>query len=55
MAMIAITGVLAVMGGWAIAAQDEYTVKVPMGSRSLSSRDTKTGKPSARVRPTPKM
>jgi hypothetical protein len=32
MAMIAaITGVLAVMGGWAIAAQDKYTVKVPNG------------------------
>ena len=27
----AITGVLAVMGGWAIAAQDKYTVKVPDG------------------------
>src|SRR5277367_2087950 len=27
----AITGVLAVMGGWAIAAQDKYTVKVPNG------------------------
>ena len=34
-------GVLAVMGGLAIAAQD-------------SSGDMKTGKPSARVRPTPK-
>jgi len=32
MAMIAaITGVLAAMGGWAIAAQDKYTVKVPNG------------------------
>ena len=32
MTMIAaITGVLAVMGGWAIAAQDKYTVKVPNG------------------------
>jgi hypothetical protein len=32
MAMIAvITGVLATMGGWAIAAQDKYTVKVPNG------------------------
>src|SRR5580692_6999348 len=27
----AITGVLAAMGGWAIAAQDKYTVKVPGG------------------------
>ena len=27
----AITGVLTVMGGWAIAAQDKYTVKVPNG------------------------
>ena len=27
----AITGVLAVMGGWAIAAQDKYTLKVPNG------------------------
>jgi len=27
----AITGVLAAMGGWAIAAQDKYTVKVPNG------------------------
>ncbi len=27
----AITGALAVMGGWAIAAQDKYTVKVPNG------------------------
>ena len=27
----AITGVLAVMGGWAIAAQDKYTVMVPNG------------------------
>jgi len=26
-------GVLAVMGGWAIAAQDKYTVKVPNGAR----------------------
>ena len=32
MAMIAaITGVLAVVGGWAIAAQDKYLVKVPNG------------------------
>jgi hypothetical protein len=32
MAMIAATtGVLAVMGGWAIAAEDKYTVKVPGG------------------------
>jgi hypothetical protein len=32
MAMIAaITGVFAVMSGWAIAAQDKYTVKVPDG------------------------
>src|SRR5277367_2620551 len=32
MAMIAaMAGVLAVMGGWAIAAQDKYTVKVPNG------------------------
>jgi hypothetical protein len=31
----AITGVLAVMGGWAIAALDKYTVKVPNG---LSNR-----------------
>jgi len=32
MAMIApITVVLIVMGGWAIAAQDKYTVKVPNG------------------------
>ena len=32
MAMIAaIMGVLTVMGGWAIAAQDKYTVKVPNG------------------------
>ena len=32
MGMIAaIAGVLAVMGGWAIAAQDKYTVKVPNG------------------------
>src|SRR5271155_2282497 len=32
MAMIAaITGVFAVMSGWAIAAQDKYTVKVPNG------------------------
>ena len=27
----AITGVLAALGGWAIAAQDKYTVKVPNG------------------------
>ena len=27
----AITGVLGVLGGWAIAAQDKYTVKVPNG------------------------
>ena len=27
----ATTGVLAVMGGWAIAAQDKYIVKVPNG------------------------
>src|SRR6516165_10481671 len=26
-----ILGVLAVMGGWALAAQDKYTVKVPNG------------------------
>jgi len=32
MAMIAaITGLLAVVGGWAIAAQDKYTVRVPNG------------------------
>ena len=32
MAMIAVvTGVLAIMGSWAIAAQDKYTVKVPNG------------------------
>ena len=32
MAIIAtITGVFAVIGGWAIAAQDKYTVKVPNG------------------------
>lgn len=30
-AMIAITGAVAIMGGWAIAAQDKYTVKVPNG------------------------
>ena len=29
--MAAIAGVLAVMGGWAIAAQDKYTLKVPNG------------------------
>gem|GEM_PF-4400554 len=52
MAIIAaITGVLAVTGGWAIAAQDKYTVKCRMGSRSPSSGDTKTGKLSARVTP----
>ncbi len=26
-----ITGVLAVVGGWAISAQDKYTLKVPNG------------------------
>jgi len=26
-----VTGVIAVVGGWAIAAQDKYTVKVPNG------------------------
>ena len=29
--MAVIAGVLAVMGGWAMAAQDKYTVKVPNG------------------------
>jgi hypothetical protein len=29
--VVIITGALAVMGGWAIAAQDKYTVKVPNG------------------------
>jgi hypothetical protein len=50
----AITGVLAVMGGWAIAAQDKYTVAGRMGWRSLTSEDTKTGRQSGRVTPTGK-
>ena len=29
--IVIITGVLAVVGGWAFAAQDKYTVKVPKG------------------------
>ena len=40
---------LAVLGGLTISAQDKYTVKVPAGLRSLSSGDTKHGKPSPSV------
>jgi hypothetical protein len=42
---------LAVLGGLAISAQDKHTVKVPGGSRSLSSGDTKHGRlsPSGRA------
>jgi len=38
--------------GWAqrLSAQDKYTVKVPVGSRSPSSGDTKTGRFSPLVR-----
>jgi hypothetical protein len=45
---------LAVLGGFAISAQDKYTVKVPGGSRSLSSGDTKHGRlsPSGRAQRT---
>ena len=39
-----VTAVLAVVGGTAISAGDKYTVKVPGGSRSPSSGDTKTGR-----------
>ena len=42
MALIAI--VLALWGGSAISAQDKYAVQVPGGLRSLSARDTKTGR-----------
>jgi hypothetical protein len=45
-----ITGVLAFVGGWAISAQDKYTVKVRMGSRSLSSEDTRPGRSCPSVR-----
>ena len=42
--LLIITVVLAVLGGGAISAQDKYTVKVPVGSRSPSSGDTKAGR-----------
>jgi hypothetical protein len=38
-----ITGVLAVMGGWAIAAQDKYTVKVPNGLSFSEFRGYESG------------
>ena len=40
----AVLGLLAVLGGRALAEQDKYTVQVPEGSRSLSSRDTRLGR-----------
>jgi hypothetical protein len=49
--VITIVASLAALGGMALAVQDEYTVQVPGGSRSLSSRDTKTGGLSLSVRP----
>jgi hypothetical protein len=55
--MVTIALGLAVLGHRASSAQDKqdkYTLKVPGGSRSLSSRDTKTGRLSARVRLTPR-
>ena len=45
--MVIIALVLAVLGARAISAQgkqDKYTVKVPMGSRSPSSEDTRAGR-----------
>ncbi len=45
-----ITVSLAVLAGWAIPAQDKYTLRVPNGSRSLSSGDTKPGRLSPSVR-----
>ena len=41
---------LSVLVALAMAAQDKYTVKVPMGSRSLSSEDTRAGRLSPSVR-----
>ena len=48
--LLIIPGVLAVLSGAAIYAQGKYTLQVPVGSRSLSSEDTKTGKLSPSVR-----
>ncbi len=39
-----IAGMFAVMGGWTIFAQDKYTLKCRMGSRSPSSKDTRPGR-----------
>ena len=39
-----ITGVLALVGEWAISAQDKYSLKVPMGWRFLNSKDTRPGR-----------
>jgi hypothetical protein len=49
----ATVGVLAVMGGWAIAAQDKYTVLVPNGLSFGDFRATKIGRLSPRATPTP--
>ena len=50
---VIITGALAVVGGWAFAAQDKFTVKVPNGLAFSEFKGYETGRLSARVRPTP--
>jgi uncharacterized membrane protein len=48
---VVVTGTLAIVGGWAIAAQDKYTVKVPDGIAFWISGDTKNGRQLAPVTP----
>jgi hypothetical protein len=43
-AIVIIAVLLAVLGGMALAAQDRFTLKVPEGSRFLSSEDMKHGR-----------
>ena len=42
--------ILAAVDGFGLAAQDKYTLQVPMGSRSLNSEDTRVGSLSPSVR-----
>ena len=49
--VMTIVASLAVLGGMALAAQDKYTCKCRMGSRSPSAGDTMTGRLSPSVSP----
>jgi len=49
--IVTVVLLLAAVGGFALAAQDKYTVQVPDGSPSPSSGDTKSGRSSPSVRP----